>query len=72
MNNIVENNDKSITFKILCLVDQYNFIDEPNKENKNNYSPIHQNIINNISESILNNDLLKIYYFEMALRKHSK
>ena len=57
----------SITQKILNLLDIYNNIDE-NDINENNttnsilkYSQEHQNMINKISNEILNNDIIKIY-----------
>ena len=64
----------SITQKILNLLDTYNNIDETDFNDDNISNPIfkysleHQNTVNKISDEIINNDIVKIYYSYKSLK----
>jgi hypothetical protein len=72
LNNDSQNNNNSITSKLINLIDTYNFIDineniitNTSYINKTSsklvYSDFHQELINKISEEFLNDDILKLY-----------
>lgn len=61
-------NHKTINTKLLELLDTYNIADVTNNTDDNTYSTIHQDLINNISNNIFNNDLLALYNDTITLK----
>jgi superfamily II DNA or RNA helicase len=72
-NKNIINNNRIINSKLLELLDTYNIIDilQDNDDLKKDgviYSQSHQNLINNISNQIFQNDLTELYEFTITLK----